>query len=186
MAAGSGGRHVIVGLILAGGLSSRMGEDKALMEIDGVSMLERTARVLRSLGAGMVAVSGSRPGGIPDRWPEAGPVGGMASAADVLPDAELLVVPVDMPRLDHAVLGPLMAQRSQRATRWAGHPLPMRLTLDAATREALARLMTQSGRDRSVSALQARIGTTTLPLDGLDRLLLANCNTPDEWREANA
>jgi molybdopterin-guanine dinucleotide biosynthesis protein A len=46
--------------------------------------------------------------------------------------------------------------------------------------------MTQSGRDRSVSALQTRIGTTTLPLDGLDPLLLANCNTPDEWREANA
>jgi molybdopterin-guanine dinucleotide biosynthesis protein A len=62
----------------------------------------------------------------------------------------------------------------------------MRLTLDAGTRDALALLMTQTGRDRSVSALQTRIGTTTLPLDGLDPLLLANCNTPDEWREANA
>jgi len=177
---------VIVGLILAGGLSSRMGQDKALMEIDGVSMLERTARLLRSMGAGLVVVSGSRPGGIPDRWPEAGPVGGLASAAEVLPDAELLVVPVDMPRLDHAVLAPLVEERAQRGTRWAGHPLPMRLTLDAGTRDALATLMTQAGRDRSVSTLQTRIGTTTLPMDGLDPLLLANCNTPDEWHEANA
>jgi molybdopterin-guanine dinucleotide biosynthesis protein A len=177
---------MIIGLILAGGLSSRMGEDKALMSIHGLSMLDRTARILRGMGAELVAVSGSRPGGIPDRWPEAGPVGGMASAARVLPDADVLVVPVDMPRLGHAVLGPLLSHRSLRATRWAGHPLPMRLTLDAATRDALAILMTQTGRDCSVSALQTRIGTTTLPLDGLDPLLLANCNTPDEWREVNA
>jgi molybdopterin-guanine dinucleotide biosynthesis protein A len=177
---------MIIGLILAGGLSSRMGEDKALMEIDGQSMLDRTAHILHSMGVGRVVVSGSRPGGVPDRWPEAGPVGGLASAADVLPDADLLVVPVDMPRLGHAVLAPLLSQRFLRVTRWAGHPLPMRLTLDAGTRDALALLMTQTGRDRSVSALQTRIGTTTLPLDGLDPLLLANCNTPDEWREANA
>ena len=177
---------MVIGLILAGGLSSRMGEDKALMEIDGLSMLDRTARVLRRMDAELVVVSGSRPGGIPDRWPEAGPVGGMASAAEVLPDADLLVVPVDMPRLGHAVLAPLLAHRSQRATRWAGHPLPMRLTLDAATRDALAVLMTLTGRECSVAALQTRIGTTTLPMDGLDPLLLANCNTPDEWREANA
>ncbi|HVI56736.1 MAG TPA: molybdenum cofactor guanylyltransferase [Luteibacter sp.] len=186
MAARSHGRSMIVGLILAGGLSSRMGEDKALLAIDGVTMLRRTASILRNLGAGLVAVSGSRPGGVPDRWPHAGPVGGMASAAEVLPDGELLVVPVDMPKLGPAVLLPLLAERTLSATRWAGHPLPMRITLDAGTRDALATLMTATGRDRSVSALQARVGATTLPLDGLDPLLLANCNTPDEWREANA
>jgi molybdopterin-guanine dinucleotide biosynthesis protein A len=177
---------MIVGLILAGGLSSRMGEDKALMEIDGETMLDRTARTLRALGVDLVAVSGSRPGGIPDRWAGAGPVGGLASAAAALPDAELLVVPVDMPRLGEAVLMPLLAQRSLPATRWEGHPLPMRLTLNAGSRDALAALMTLTGRDRSVSALQARIGTTTLPGDGLNPLFLANCNTPDDWREANA
>lgn len=177
---------MIIGLILAGGLSSRMGEDKASMLIHGETMLERSARVLREMGADRVAVSGSRPGGIPDRWLEAGPVGGIASAVAVLPDAELLVVPVDMPGLGSDVLGPLAAERSLRATRWAGHPLPMRLTLDATTRATLAEVMTLAGRDRSVSALQTRIGTTTLPLDGLDPRFLANCNTPDEWREANA
>jgi len=176
----------MIGLILAGGLSSRMGEDKALMQIGGITMLDRTARILRELGAAWVAVSGSRPGGIPDRWPQAGPVGGIASAADVLPDGEVLLVPVDMPRLSVAALAPLLSRRDLRATRWQGHPLPMRLTLDAETRAVLADLMNRTGRECSVSALQTRIGTTTLPLEGLDPLLLANCNTPDEWREANA
>jgi molybdopterin-guanine dinucleotide biosynthesis protein A len=177
---------MIIGLILAGGLSSRMGEDKALLTIDGQSMLERTTTALRTMGADLVVVSGSRPGGIPDRWPQAGPVGGIASAAEAIPDAELLVVPVDMPRLGHAVLEPLMSERSQRAARWNGHPLPMRFTLDAHVREQLTALMRLTGRDCSVSALQTRIGTTTLPLGMLDPGLLANCNTPDEWREVNA
>jgi molybdopterin-guanine dinucleotide biosynthesis protein A len=176
---------VIVGLILAGGLSSRMGEDKALLSIDGETLLERTARVLRKAGAASIAISGSRPGGVPDRWPLAGPVGGIASAVATLPDAELLIVPVDMPRLDDHVLGPLLAERSERASHWAGHPLPMRLRLDEVTREVLAGLMTRPGRDCSVAALQAGVGATTLPLAGLDLARLANCNTPDEWREAN-
>jgi molybdopterin-guanine dinucleotide biosynthesis protein A len=176
---------VIVGLILAGGLSSRMGEDKALLRVGNETMLQRTARVLREAGADFVAMSGSRTGGIPDRWRHAGPVGGIASAVEVLPDAELLIVPVDMPGLDQAVLGPLLADDTQRATRWEGHPLPMRLRLDDVARAELARLITRPGRECSVSALQAGVGATTLPLGGLDPAWLANCNTPDEWREAN-
>lgn len=177
---------MIIGLILAGGLSSRMGEDKATLMIDGQTMLERTAMALRAAGADLVVVSGARPGGIPDRWPQAGPVGGIASAAEVLPDAEWLIVPVDMPRLGASVLAPLLSERSLGATRWDGHPLPMRLTLDCHVRKHLAAMMLLTGRDCSVSALQGRIGTTTLPLGGLDPGLLANCNTPDEWREVNA
>lgn len=176
---------MILGLVLAGGLSSRMGEDKALLRIGGRTLLDRTVDILREAGATRVATSGTRDGGIPDRWPQAGPVGGIASAALVLPDGEWLVVPVDMPRLGAGVLLPLLAERNAAVTHWQDHPLPMRLRMDAATRDGLADLMTRPGRACSVSALQARVGATTLPLDGLDTRELLNCNTPDEWREAN-
>jgi len=99
---------VIVGLILAGGLSSRMGADKASLVIEGRTLLQRTATALRVVGATIVAVSGDRPGGIPDRWPRSGPIGGIASAVEYLPDGELLIVPVDMPRLNQSVLEPLI------------------------------------------------------------------------------
>jgi molybdopterin-guanine dinucleotide biosynthesis protein A len=177
---------MIVGLVLAGGRSSRMGEDKAMLRIDGRSLLERSLRALWDAGAERVAISGTRAGGIPDRWPDSGPVGGIASAMHGLPDGEWLVVPVDMPRLGHELLGPLLAERSCAATHWRGHPLPMRLTMDAAAREALEALMTEPGRACSIAALQAKLGAVALPLDGLDTQLLVNCNTPDEWREANA
>lgn len=177
---------MIIGLILAGGLSSRMGSDKASLTIGGRSLLQRTSMALRAVGTQIVAVSGDRPGGIPDRWPRSGPVGGIASAADVLPDGELLVVPVDMPHLGRDILEPLLAARSRPATLWHGYPLPMRMTLDAASRAVLADLMTQPGRACSVTALQSRLGAISLPLDTLDTRLLVNCNTPDEWREATA
>lgn len=177
---------MIVGLVLAGGRSSRMGEDKALMRFGGRTLLERSVEVLQSAGAERVAISGTRTGGIPDRWPGAGPVGGIASAADALPDGEWLVIPVDMPRLHERVLRPLLSAATPAAVSWQGHPLPMRLTMNAATREALAGVMALSGRERSVFALQERLGAARLPLDGIDTRCLLNCNTPEEWNEANA
>lgn len=39
----------IVGVILAGGRSSRMGKNKALLEVDGVSLIERTATTLKKV-----------------------------------------------------------------------------------------------------------------------------------------
>lgn len=176
---------MILGLVLAGGRSSRMGQDKALLRIDGRTLLERTTEALREVGAGEVSISGAREGGIVDRWPLAGPVGGIASALDALPDAEWLIAPVDMPWLDDTVLAPLLAERSAAVTCWAGHPLPMRLRVDGRVREVLADLMTRPGRDCSIAALQARVGAVALSLDGIDTRRLVNCNTPDQWREAN-
>ena len=65
---------MIVGLVLAGGRSSRMGEDKAMLRIDGRSLLERAMRALWDAGADKVAISGTRAAGIADRWPGTGPV----------------------------------------------------------------------------------------------------------------
>lgn len=177
---------MIVGLVLAGGRSSRMGRDKALLRIDGLTLLERTARVLRDAGAEHIAVSGARDDGIPDRWADAGPVGGIASAASRLPDGQWLVVPVDMPRLDAALLDALLVERSATAARWQHHPLPMRLTMDARTRAVLDDMMTRPGPACSVSALQAAVGVATLPAGEGEAARLINCNTPDEWREATA
>ncbi|MEX1829436.1 molybdenum cofactor guanylyltransferase [Luteibacter sp. CQ10] len=177
---------MIGGLILAGGLSSRMGRDKAMLTVGGETLLDRTTRILRESGVDRVDVSGARPGGIPDRYAQSGPLGGIASAASVLPDGAWLIVPVDMPRLHSDVLLPLMAS-SARAACWSQHPLPMMLRLDDDMRRLLERMMEEAdSRGRSPFALRARLAGDVLPLDGLDTRGLVNCNTPDEWQEANA
>ena len=54
------------GVVLAGGRSSRMGRDKALLEIDGCTLLDRAVALLHEAGAATVIVSGDRPGAIGD------------------------------------------------------------------------------------------------------------------------
>ncbi|UUS13945.1 NTP transferase domain-containing protein [Stenotrophomonas sp. CD2] len=65
----------INGIVLAGGLSSRMGRDKALLPWKGRTLLEHMRGLLLQAGAGRVWVSGDYPafGGIPDQVARCGP-----------------------------------------------------------------------------------------------------------------
>jgi molybdopterin-guanine dinucleotide biosynthesis protein A len=74
------------GYVLAGGASSRLGRDKALIELGGKSLLLHAADLLRSV-VPRVTVVASRPeyaalglSIIPDDWPGSGPLGGIVTA----------------------------------------------------------------------------------------------------------
>ena len=58
-------------VILAGGRSVRMGRDKALLRINGETLLARTTRLAHEAGAAPVYLSGREgvPGALPDRHP---------------------------------------------------------------------------------------------------------------------
>ena len=106
----------ISGFVLAGGASSRMGRDKALLELAGVPMLLRTARLLQSV-AGSIAVVGFsekyRPLTLPllpDDWPGAGPLGGIATALRASTVPWNLVVACDLPYLTMAWLDYLVGR----------------------------------------------------------------------------
>lgn len=109
--------------ILAGGKSSRMGRDKALLELAGKPLLQRTADLLAPLVVGITlvtsavfanpAVSGNPPNpmhglqayahfGLPtcaDRWPDAGPLGGIATALAAARLQWCLILACDLPYL---------------------------------------------------------------------------------------
>lgn len=175
------------GVVLAGGRSSRMGRDKALLEWHGRPLLDHQCATLREAGCAEVRVSGERPdyAGIADAVADAGPLGGLAGIAAVLPDGLLLVVPVDMPRLQPPLLRRLREAADDAAcVRFAGHVLPMRLRLDAATRADLAALLAlPEPRSRSLHALQQRAGTIELAVAADAADAFADCNTEAEWNE---
>ncbi|HEU6447372.1 MAG TPA: molybdenum cofactor guanylyltransferase [Verrucomicrobiae bacterium] len=94
-------------VILAGGKSSRMGRDKAFLEIGGKTLLERQIRTVKNAGANEVFISG-RPDAdysqfdcrvLADRFPGAGPLAGIERALSETSSPLVLVVAVDMPGL---------------------------------------------------------------------------------------
>ena len=105
----------IRGLVLAGGKSSRFGEDKALVFYKGMTFLERSISLLDSLDLKPVVVT--RRGadyplaGCPviyDQLPEKGPLGGIYTAMTHFKDTAFLVLTCDMPDLTGRVLSDLL------------------------------------------------------------------------------
>lgn len=94
------------GHILAGGRSSRMGRDKAMLEIDGVTMISRAIDLIRGVGVEPVVVGmpvefarQTKTRVIADQWPDSGPLGGIATALRDSQEIWNLVIACDMPYL---------------------------------------------------------------------------------------
>lgn len=180
----------MIGVVLAGGRSSRMGRDKAMLPWQGRPLIEHQMAVLRGAGVQDVLVSGDRPSyhGVADPMPELGPVGGIAGIAAACNDTELLIIPVDMPRLQAPLLQRLVkAARQAGCVRFAGHVLPMRLRLDQRCRRVLAELLLSCDQvSRSLRTLQERVGVEELALHADEAKQLIDCNTEESWREVIA
>ena len=170
------------GIVLAGGLSSRMGRDKALLPWHGRALLEHMRGLLRQAGAERVWVSGNYPafGGIPDRVARCGPLGGLYSVAMCMPDAAALVLPVDTPNVTPALLQRLRDAPSAACVLFAEERLPMRLQIDDHCRHVLRELIENPAAHRSLHALRERLGAIELPLADSEYDQLLNCNTSTE------
>uniref|UniRef100_I2Q0H6 Probable molybdenum cofactor guanylyltransferase n=1 Tax=Desulfovibrio sp. U5L TaxID=596152 RepID=I2Q0H6_9BACT len=111
-----------LGVILAGGKSSRMGRDKAWLTFFGQPMLCRVANVLGRV-TGELFVSGRDPAAfgldvswLPDETLDLGPAGGVLTVLEAV-GRPCLVVSCDLPFLDEATLTRLVdAWRARPAT----------------------------------------------------------------------
>lgn len=90
--------------VLAGGQSTRMGRDKALLELDGRPLVEHALAKVRALGLSP-RIIGSRPDlarfapVIPDNYPRMGPLGGIEAAITAGDAEQNLFLAVDLPWL---------------------------------------------------------------------------------------
>ncbi len=111
------------GLILAGGKSRRLGRDKALLEFEGIPLVERAVRTLAPIFREVI-VATARPGDLPplpgvrvvrDIQPEKGSVGGLYTGLAAARGA-VFACACDMPFLDErAVRGLIEVAGGARA-----------------------------------------------------------------------
>lgn len=173
-------------LVLCGGKSSRMGRDKALLELAGETLLDRTVRLGEALGARLVLVSRNQPGFIQDQIENAGPMAGISAALPHCDARWLLVLPVDMPLLSTEALKPLLAETlcAQQAGFIAGFPLPVLLENTPALKRALDRTLTSVTCSRSLQRLWQQLGLRQLSLPISPAF--QNCNDPASFAAISA
>jgi len=145
-----------LGVVLAGGLSSRMGQDKSQLNrqklshqnktlrssvSSEISMLDFSKQLLSDAGIKNIVVSGDNHQ-IPDRVPHSGPVGGIYSVLAHYPEhlqpKSLLILPIDLPLMTASDLAKLRlkGELSQKATFFSdsqnqAHHIPLYLPNNA-------------------------------------------------------
>ncbi|MCA1658570.1 MAG: molybdenum cofactor guanylyltransferase [Verrucomicrobiaceae bacterium] len=176
-------------MLLAGGRSSRMGENKVFINIDGVPLWRRQIQILQQLQPVEIFVAGPAHQEwihediiiIPDAQPNAGPLAAVVSALRRCSAPLLLALAVDLPRMTGDYLAELLAFCTpDRGIVPRGQPL-------AAVYPAGARALAESclrSSDRSMQQFAMRCVTRGLvrlkEISLSENALFANMNTPED------
>ena len=86
----------MTGFVLAGGKSTRMGRDKALLDWNGRTLLDHMTNLLCDITEQVWVVGRNQ---LPDRLPGLGPLSGIATALEATSTDANLIIAVDLPHL---------------------------------------------------------------------------------------
>lgn len=178
-------------LILAGGQSRRMGLDKATLDLEGQSLLNRAVEFWKKAlpGAPIYVSAGSPehfdrlPQGVTpiyDLQPQKGPMGGLQAAFRQIPQELLWVSAVDMPLLNQEALELLNKKRCHCEDACVftrdGHAEPLFGLYRNTCLQEIEAMLSQG--DNRMTALLSRLRTTLVPLKQAD--WVCNVNTPED------
>ena len=154
----------LIGLVLAGGQSRRMGKDKALMRYQGRTLIDNASLLLQSASCDKVLISRNAPGFLNDKIEDAGPLGGVHAVLDALSQSdnhtdnpyELLVLPVDMPQMTPELLRILVSRgrEAEKACYVENRFLPFFLPVAQNTQALLANYLVEQSKRRVVGFLE--------------------------------
>jgi molybdopterin-guanine dinucleotide biosynthesis protein A len=189
----------IEGFILAGGASSRMGEDKSRLSLGGRTFVGAAARALRAVTAGVSVVS-SRPDAgahglrvIPDARVGLGALGGLHAALSSCVAEWAAVVACDLPFVTGELLARLASLRADSADAVVplqedGRVQPLCALYRARVCLAGVEEMIRAGELRP-RLLLSRVRALPVAFEGLRDLegsarLFLNVNTPEDYARA--
>lgn len=188
------------GAVLAGGRSTRMGTDKALLQLPGgESLLAHGVNALRTAGASEVLVSlrvdqrygilGARE--VHDPAADSGPLAGIVSVLAAAKESLVFVLAVDLAAVTPAFLLGLVKQ----ATPGCGvipedveglQPLAAIYPVMAAARAQRALAERRLSLRAFATELEREGLMRRVALDAVAATELRNCNTPEQWAQWRA
>lgn len=160
-----------------------MGRDKATLPLGHATLSQTVAVAVRAAAGNATLVGNVALGGIPDRYPGEGPLGGILTALHHSEAEWNLIVACDMP-----ALGPEFLQGLLDAAEAAGCDVLLPFRPDGRP-EPLCAVYRRSARERIASAFSAGTRKVTAGLDGLnirridvgETMWFHNVNTPEDW-----
>ena len=176
-------------VLLAGGKSTRMGQDKAGLLIGDVPLWQRQLATLQASGASEILISGCRDGPyaksdfriVEDIDPDLGPLGGLVAAFKSAKHELVAVLAIDLPRMNAAFLRSLLSKAPvvpRRENRF--EPLAAfysKRTLAVFQRRLHERELSMQ---RAIRELAERHEITLYDVSGPEALLFENLNTPED------
>lgn len=196
----------LIGLVLAGGQSRRMGQDKALMRYQGRTLIDNASLLLQSASCDKVLISRNAPGFLNDKIEDAGPLSGVHAVLDALSQSdnhngnpcELLVLPVDMPQMTPELLRILVSRgrEAEKACYVEKRFLPFYLPVTQKTKALLANYLVEQSKRRvvgfleilnAVSLKEGDLKKTARKEESDNKKRLANMSNEDgvEWLNVN-
>jgi len=163
-----------LGVILAGGRSSRMGQNKALMMFKGEPLVEHMINILKDTGTENIIISGEVQGYNyeADESSFEGPARAIESIIRKFTGYNsYLFIPVDMPFLSVGVLRTLMQEGG--SAYYQDWPLPAFITPQ-----------NWEGEVNSVRHFMEKQEAKIISIPSQYNDNFININTPEEWKEA--
>lgn len=184
-----------VGILLAGGLSSRYGSEKAFANIDGTLFYEKSYHVLSNLCETVIVVTRKD---LIEQFPQhytvitdveeyvgCGPLAGIYSAMEHTKAEDYVVLPCDVPLITEETMNDLISKHQAEITvvETDGRLQPLISIWNVSTKDKIAKSLEQKQyriRDVFNKASIMKIDGTTLTTH---HEVFTNVNTPQQDRE---
>lgn len=194
-------QQAIHALILAGGQSTRMGKDKALLPIEGKPLLYRLASQTAAFAQTVTIAIGSpqreslyrealgdlapQVNFVADEFPGCGPLSGLHAGLSAIADGYVFVIACDMPQVSTPLVQQLLGRIDSGADviHTAGQPFHALYQSRVAAQVQAA----LEAKDYRLMGLLNRIHTIELaPLEGDQSTVFTNLNTPEDYNKYTA
>ncbi|WP_299441221.1 molybdenum cofactor guanylyltransferase [uncultured Aquimarina sp.] len=181
-------KPTITGIILAGGKSSRMGQDKGLKLHNGKPFIQHIINAIESVTNEILIITSSidyeifEYPCIPDLIPDKGPVGGIYTGLKHTKTEQNLVLSCDVPFVTSTVLNNLISEYESNYDVITYEDIPL-ITLYSKSAE---RIFFESIEKKRLSLRKtlSTLKVKSIPIEENIEPYVKNINTPQQYKEA--